>query len=122
MAKPRTTHPIPNADHWNSGSLPQRALYAMFEQVMHAAGARAGRSGTAKQLADTVLGKLGGATSALATGGATVAASTMLNADFFAAALANKFGLPRDRVTELANDGLETNIHEEAQTDHSYAR
>ena len=101
MAAPQTT------DHWNSGTLPKRALYSIFEQVAHAAGMRVGKSGVAKKLADAVFSGVGGTDSTLLGRGATVVASTLLNADFFASAMATKLGLPKDKVTELANEGLD---------------
>lgn len=108
MAAPRTTstnNPAP-ADHWNSGSLGQRALWALFEQATHGAGNKAGKQ-LAKQLGDQVFHGMGGSDNNLFTGGAMIAAQTFLNADLIGKLIANKFNLPADKVVEISNEGLD---------------
>lgn len=95
------------SDHWNSGTLGQRALWALFEQGAHLAGNKAAKTQFAKGMGDKVYAALGGNDNGLFTGGALIAAQTFMNADVVGRILANRFNLPADKIVELSNEGLD---------------
>ena len=109
MAKPGNKGSVATSStdsHWNSGTVGDRAVWALVEQGAHAAGFSIAKNDGIRKAVLSVIGK-GGVTSALGTAGLLAGIAALTDLEIPARFLAKKFGLPESATAELANQGLD---------------